>query len=53
MHFCCEESALSQYISLKHFDTYYSHNLQLFDILVTIRELIDDRSVCFLYVLVS
>ena len=38
---------------LKHFDIYYSHNLQLFDILVTIRELIDDRSVCFLYVLVS
>lgn len=32
--------------------THYSHNLQSFDILVTIRELIDDRSVCFLYVLV-
>ena len=37
----------------KHFGTCNSHNLQLFDIYVTIRELTDDRSVCFFYVLVS
>lgn len=33
-------------VHLKHFDTYHSHDLQLFDILVTIWELIDDRSIC-------
>ena len=51
--FCWGKSAVLQYSS---FETIYARNsyeLQLFDKSVTIKGRADDRSVCFLYVLVS
>ena len=52
-HFCWGKSAVLQYSSFETFYACNSYELQLFDKLVTIKRRANDRSVCFLYVLVS
>ena len=53
VHFCWGKSAVLQYSSFETFYARNSYELQLFDKSVAIKGRADDRSVCFLYVLVS